>query len=873
MMVNGPDIPAVLVEGGDRELMKSKKKSILKDKSLTATIIMILFISVLFVIAYFKIASLMKDRCLERMEEGVNTATVDIAAKLSRDSQLLNATVDIISSGDDMEVNAIRDTLGNMSSLMQTMKVNVLLPDNRVISPQGEVTDRTGVLSFDELKKGGESVSNRITASDGKTQILRHYVPVKKHGEVVAILYGVTRLEELPEIMNISNIYNASANVYIIDTENGDFIMDTWHKKLGTVDDFNDSDSKGDINWEQTVEKMKKGEKGYTVIRPKEAEDWMYMYYASAGINQWSIAISVPEDTAFANLYAIQRVFWVICLLLLLVVGCYYLWVYKNTRQAVARAVEQAVLEEKLQKAEAAERAKTMFLSNMSHDIRTPMNAIIGFTTLAETNINNKEKVQEYLTKILSSSNHLLSLINDVLDMSRIESGRLNIEEKECCLSDIFRDMRNIIQTQMNNKQLNFFMDTIDVVDEDIYCDKLHVNQILLNLLSNAIKFTPAGGSISLTVRQKTNAPKGYGAYEIRVKDTGIGMSQEFVQYLFEPFERERNTTVSGIQGTGLGMPITKSIVEAMGGTIQVETEKDKGTEFVINLEFRLATESKRAETIQELEGLRALVVDDNFTTCDSVTKMLRQIGMRSEWTLHGKEALLRARQAMELGDEFYVYIIDWALPDLNGIEVVRKLREIVGEDIPIVILTAYDWSLIEEEAREAGVTGFCNKPIFMSELRDTLCDIIRKPTEAAEDKILPVMAEELRGKRLLLVEDNELNREIAEEILTESGFVVECAENGDVAVGMVKNSQPGYYELILMDVQMPVMDGYDATRAIRLLDNPALASIPIVAMTANAFEEDRKMAIESGMDAHVAKPINVEKLMGILHDILKEKK
>ena len=498
------------------------------------------------------------------------------------------------------------------------------------------------------------------------------------------------------------------------------------------------------------------------------------------------------------------------------------------------------------------------------------MNAIIGFTTLAQTNIDKKERVQEYLGKILSSSNHLLSLINDILDMSRIESGRLNIEEKECSISDIFRDMRNIIQTQMQTKQLNFFMDTIDVVDEDIYCDKLHLNQVLLNLLGNSIKFTPAGGSVSLTISQKPGAPQGYGRYEIRVKDTGIGMNPEFAVHIFEPFEREKTSTVSGITGTGLGMAITKSIVDTMGGTIELETAPGKGTEFIVTLEFRLQAERKHIGVIHELEGLRALVVDDSFNTCDSVTKMLTQIGMRAEWTMHGKEAVLRARQAVEMSDKFYAYIVDWLLPDLSGIEVVRQIRSIIGDNIPIIIMTAYDWHNIEDEAKEVGVTAFCNKPLFLSELRDTLVSVINNKAESVEEEpIIPVTAEELRGKRILLVEDNELNREIAQELLTESGFVIESAEDGSIAVEIMKNAAPGYYDLILMDVQMPIMNGYEATKAIRKLDDAALANIPIVAMTANAFDEDRKTAMESGMNAHVAKPINVDVLMGVISDIL----
>ena len=336
--------------------------------------------------------------------------------------------------------------------------------------------------------------------------------------------------------------------------------------------------------------------------------------------------------------------------------------------------------------------------------------------------------------------------------------------------------------------------------------------------MSNAIKFTPAGGTVSVQLKQFPGAKKGSGLYEIRVKDSGIGMSQEFVQKIFSPFERERTSTVSRTQGTGLGMAITKNIVDMMGGTIEVRTEQGKGTEFIVRLPLRIQSEQRSIEKIAELEDLKALVVDDDFNTCDSVTKMLVKVGMRSEWTLSGKEAVLRARQSMELGDAFHAYIIDWRLPDMNGIEVTRQIRS-MGDDTPIIILTAYDWSDIEVEARAAGVNAFCAKPLFMSDIRETLMATIGQKQTGAEDRILPEAGPDFRGRCILLVEDNELNREIAEELLKQYGFLVDIAENGAEAVEKVKNSAPGTYDLVLMDIQMPVMNGYEATEQIRALE------------------------------------------------------
>ena len=531
----------------------------------------------------------------------------------------------------------------------------------------------------------------------------------------------------------------------------------------------------------------------------------------------------------------------------------------KQINQALSDAVAAA---------ETANRAKSTFLSNMSHDIRTPMNAIIGFTTLALSNIDDKERVKDYLAKTLASSNHLLSLINDVLDMSRIESGKIHLEEVEVNLSDVLHDLKTIVSGKIYAKQLELYMDATDVTDEDVYCDKTRLNQILLNLLSNAIKFTPAGGTVSVRVRQLAGKVHGCGQYEFRIKDNGIGMSPEFAQKIFEPFERERTSTVSRIQGTGLGMAITKNIVDMMGGTIEVQTAQGKGSEFIICLPMRTQDEHRPVEKITELEGLKALVVDDDFNTCDSVTKMLVKVGMRAEWTLSGKEAVLRARQSIEMSDVYHAYIIDWRLPDMNGIEVTRQIRSL-HDDTPIIILTAYDWSDIEVEAKAAGVTAFCSKPMFMSDLRETLMSALGQKLTDASQELLPEEDADFKDRHILLVEDNELNREIAQEILREYGFRVDTAENGAVAVEKVRTAAPGSYDLVLMDVQMPVMDGYTATRQIRALEDPALAGIPILAMTANAFDEDRRNAMESGMNGFLSKPIVIGDLVQELHKIL----
>lgn len=591
-----------------------------------------------------------------------------------------------------------------------------------------------------------------------------------------------------------------------------------------------------------------------------------YTYYMPVKGTDWFITTTLHYDLISENVDVIRTTLTKnsIFQLMLILLVLFFLFLVYNSMQKRNDALKL----EKI-KAEEGNKAKSVFLSNMSHDIRTPMNAIIGFTSLAIKSVDDTNRTKDYLNKILASSNHLLALINDVLEMSRIESGKIQLEETECNLPDMLHDINSIILGQVQNKQLNLLMDAVDVINENVYCDKLRMNQIFLNLLSNAIKFTPAGGKISVKIEQLPNAPDGYGTYVIRVKDTGIGMTQEFASKIFNPFERERTSTVSGIQGTGLGMTITKNIVDLMNGTINIITAPNKGSEFIVTINLRLHEKQSEPVRFAHLENVKTLVVDDDFDACDAATRMLVKLGMQAEWTMSGKEAVLKAKQAAGMDEAFGAYVIDLRLPDLDGMEVARQIRSVAGDQAPIVLMTAYDWTQIENEAREAGINAFCNKPVFMSDLQTALSratgqKIVMPPHPETEENNF-----DFSGKKILLVEDNELNREIAMEILTEAGFDIDEAEDGSVAVEKIRSAEPGRYDLILMDIQMPVMDGYEATKAIRTLEDKDIANIPIIAMTANAFEEDRKRAFDSGMNDHLAKPLNIEKLFTTLHKII----
>ena len=542
--------------------------------------------------------------------------------------------------------------------------------------------------------------------------------------------------------------------------------------------------------------------------------------------------------------------------------------VSKDITEQVKKQREQTqALQDALMQAQHANMAKTTFLSNMSHDIRTPMNAIIGFSTIAASHIDNKEQVLDCLQKVLASSNHLLSLINDILDMSRIESGKVQIKEQECNISEVIHNLVNIIQPQVKAKQLELFIDTFEVINENVIADPLKLNQVFINLLSNAVKYTPAEGTLSFRILQKSTFRHGYGNYVFIIKDNGIGMSPEFVKHIFEPFERESTVTQSGIQGTGLGMAITKNIVEMMNGTIQVESELGKGSTFTVEMELKLQDTERLEEDIKELKGLRALVVDDDFNACDSACRMLKQLGLRSEWTTSGREAVYRAKSAFEEGDSYHTFIIDWQMPGISGVETTRRIREAVGNEAPIIILTAYDWTDIEAEAKAAGVTAFCAKPMFMSDLKMVLLaanNLVDKQESVPEWTLA-----DFTGRRILLVEDNALNREIAEVILEEAGFLVDTAPDGTDAVAIMEQAEENYYDAILMDVQMPIMDGYEATRTIRRLPRKDVKDLPIIAMTANALEDDKEAAFKNGMNAHIAKPLDMDVFISVLKKFL----
>ena len=536
------------------------------------------------------------------------------------------------------------------------------------------------------------------------------------------------------------------------------------------------------------------------------------------------------------------------------------------TKIREAEHEQQSALAEALSQAQYANNAKSVFLSNMSHDMRTPMNAIIGFSNLALSHIDDKNRVKDCLEKICRSGDHLLSLINDILDMSRIESGKVRVNESPCNISELLHDLVNLMQSQIKAKKQKFYIDTINLYHEDVITDSLKLSQILLNILSNAVKYTPSGGHIIFKIREEESPVAACVRYVFNVKDDGIGMSEEFVSHVFEPFEREMSATSSGIEGTGLGMAITSNMVKMLNGNINVKSQKGKGSDFEVILDFKLQKDSTRVYTISKLKDYRVLIVDHDYGSCATVSKFLSEMGLRSEWTNTLDNALNRVKSCVDSGDPYKICLMDagFALNDIN--ETVSKIKLLDNQKGTVIMLSSYDWSDIEDNVEN--IDAFIQKPLFKSDIYRALLKVygLNKTSEAKEKEW---SVEDFKDKRVLLVEDNELNMEISKTILEESGFIVETAPDGSDAVYMVKKSEPYYYDVILMDIQMPVMDGYEATRAIRSLDRQDVHDMPIFAMTANALSENREETLKNGMNAHISKPVDVDVLMKTLKEYL----
>lgn len=582
------------------------------------------------------------------------------------------------------------------------------------------------------------------------------------------------------------------------------------------------------------------------------------IYGISLPYSEWYLVSVMPysilDDTI--NSLSSQRMFMTLlsCASVLIILTAIFLRYFSITRSQMNE------LEKARQAALEANKAKSEFLANMSHDIRTPMNAIVGMTAIATAHIDDRKQVENCLRKITLSSKHLLGLINDVLDMSKIESGKLTLTTEQISLKEVVEGIVNIMQPQVKTKKQTFDIHVENIFTENVWCDGIRLNQVLLNLLSNATKYTPEGGSIQLSLSEE-KSPKGenYVRIHINVRDNGIGMSPEFLKRIYESYSRADGTRIHKTEGAGLGMAITKYIVDAMEGTIEIQSEPDKGSEFLLTFDFEKAD---AMEIDMVLPAWNMLVVDDDELLCKTAMDALKSIGIKAEWTLSGEKAIELVIEHHKKREDYQIILLDWKLPGMNGIQAAREIRRNLGEEVPILLISAYDWSEFEAEAREAGISGFISKPLFKSTLYHALCQYMDVGTEHEQTLNQNI---DLSGRRILLAEDNELNWEVAKELLSDLGVELDWAEDGRICLDKFQKSPEGYYDIILMDIRMPHMTGYEATQAIRGLAHPDALSIPIIAMSADAFSDDIQHCLQCGMNAHIAKPIDVIELTRLL--------
>ena len=686
-----------------------------------------------------------------------------------------------------------------------------------------------------------------------------------QNGSMSTGLVAAVPLEYITDFLSLED--EGQLMYYHIIRPDGSFVIQNPNTELWNFFEQLQKQSDSAVNEssaESPVEKfnaaLKKHEEYAATLEVNSEE--RQIYGISLPYSEWYLVSVMPYsilDDAINNLSS-QRMFMTLlsCASVLIILTLIFLRYFSITRSQLNE------LEKARQTALEANKAKSEFLANMSHDIRTPMNAIVGMTAIATAHMDDRKQVENCLRKITLSSKHLLGLINDVLDMSKIESGKLTLTTEQISLKEVVEGIVNIMQPQVKTKKQTFDIHVENILTENVWCDGIRLNQVLLNLLSNATKYTPEGGSIQLSLSEE-KSPKGenYVRIYIKVKDNGIGMSPEFLKRIYESYSRADGARIHKTEGAGLGMAITKYIVDAMEGTIDIQSEPDKGTEFLLMFDFEKAA---AVEMDMVLPAWNMLVVDDDELLCETAMDALKSIGIRAEWTLSGEKAIELVNEHHKKREDYQIILLDWKLPGMNGIQVAKEIRSNLGDEVPILLISAYDWSEFEAEAREAGISGFISKPLFKSSLYHALCQYMDVGTEHEHTLNQNI---DLSGRRILLAEDNELNWEVAKELLTDLGVELDWAEDGRICLDKFQKSSEGYYDIILMDIRMPHMTGYEATKAIRGLNHPDALSIPIIAMSADAFSDDIQRCLEFGMNAHIAKPIDIVEVSRLLKRFL----
>lgn len=712
------------------------------------------------------------------------------------------------------------------------------------------------------------NIMSRGTDKNGETMLVfgKQAEYEMRNGEKSVAIIASLPMESLNQLLFLyetedrmySHVVNKEGEFVI---RNGGAFRENYFERI--KHEYEELDGRTPEDYAEELRRALENEEDYSAVFLRNGEKSVVYCSKLSDDLDWYLITVMPEklmSDEMANLektriVVIFSVMFAVLFLMSIVLVLYYRLSQKQMRE-LNFARKEAIQ---------ANQAKSEFLSSMSHDIRTPMNAIIGMTEIALKNIQDGVRIEDCLHKVKLSSKHLLGLINDVLDMSKIESGKMILNMQPMSIKDAMNDIVSIMQPQVKKNNQFFDIFIKNIISENILCDNVRINQVLLNLLSNAVKFTPEGGRIDVYLFQETSLlGEDYVRTHFRVVDTGIGMSEEFQKKIFESFSREETDQVRHIVGTGLGMAITKSIVEMMGGTIEIESELDKGSSFHVILDLKKADVE---EQVMELPDWNILVIDDNEELCLSAVSILEELGVNAEWTTDGREGVHMIEEHHKIGMDYHFVLVDWRMPGFNGVQTIHEIRNKMGHYIPSFLISAYDWSDIEEEARSVKIEGFISKPLFKSTLYTHLSQYV-EGFQPEEKKGKGSEQVDFHGKRILLAEDIDINYEVAYEILTEVGLKIERAENGQICVNKFNESQIGYYDAILMDIRMPVMDGYDATKAIRKLDRKD-KDLPIIAMTADAFSGDIQVCIECGMNAHIAKPIDIADCLRVLGEHL----
>lgn len=854
--------------------MKKRQKKNKANKGIGLIVSFVLVFCILGAVVFSvsrKISKEMSASAIDNLSESLDLIKGTMEAILQKETEFQKLIAQEIGMTDEPE-EFVRSYKRNRTMVKMSL---ILSGETEGISNTGETFTEEG-LDFSSGKMVDDLPVTGSYVNDMGTWAYTIKCPVLKDGKEMAALYIEYIYDSFEDTLP-DEFYNGSAMLYIMDAESERLVLKP--KGIGernaghlNLEDFYRANNilEPDVH-EKITNSVKNGKNIMFYHDIRDRDSLIYMW----AVNNGSIYLigyvpieAIQQEGRSVN----QNLLMVVIVMLVAFLLCCLLF-YLNQKQQnrirkereEEREVHNKQLAEALQAAQIASNSKTTFLSNMSHDIRTPMNAILGFTTLLAKDADNPARVREYTRKITASGQHLLSLINDVLDVSKIESGKVVLTLGEFTLKDLVASVDAIIRPMANAREQNFEVSVTGIKHEYLVGDETRINQILINLLSNAVKYTPEGGNIWFRIIGLKQHSSQYEHIRIEVEDDGYGMSPEYLEVIFDAFTRAENSTTNKVQGTGLGMAITKNIVELMGGQIEVFSEEKKGSLFRVELELRIP-DGRTDEMFWKQSGVsKILVVDDEVGNCRSIQVLMKDMGISVDTAFSGEEAVDRIKKALHTGDNYDIILLDWKMPGMDGIETEKKIRSFLPVSVPILFLTAYDGDEVREEVLHAGNCGFLAKPFFVSAFREKIMEMQEKHV-CGEDHSDEREAGILRGLHLLVAEDNEINAEILEELLDIEEITCVIVENGRLALERFGDAAPGEFDAILMDVQMPEMNGYDATRAIRSLEREDARTIPIIAMTANAFAEDVRDAMNAGMNAHIAKPIDMELLKKTLN-------